>query len=77
MKEFLDKTNIREIVLLIAVGVAAFFIGSNQGLRQQDSKVISELRQKNQNLVTVVNFSIKQDTTGSVLKIVKEVGLLK
>jgi len=65
------------VVITISVGTACYFIGSNQGLRQQDSKVILELRQKNQNLVTVVNFSIKQDTTGSVLKIVKEVGLLK
>jgi len=77
MKEFLYKINIREIVLLIAVGVAAFFIGSNQGLRQQDSKVISELRQNNQKLIKVVNFAMKQDTTGSVNKIIKDVGLLK
>ncbi len=82
MRDFLDNINTREIVLLFAVGVACYFIGSGQGLRDQDSRVITELRQSSQNLVDankkivkVVNFAIKQDTTGAVINMVKKAGL--
>lgn len=68
---------VREVVIIVAVGFACFFVGSNQGLREQDAKVIKELRQNNQKLIQVVNFSIKRDTTGAVSSAARKVGLIK
>ena len=66
---------IRDIVLLIAVGAACFFIGSNQGLRSRDLNTITILRQRNTKLVQVVNYASKADTTKGVIKLIKALGL--
>jgi len=82
MKEFFSKIDLREIVLLFAVGAACLFYGDNRGLRQQDSRVITVLGQRNKELtdvnkkiVKVLIFAIKQDTTGAVEDEVKNLGL--
>lgn len=64
-------------LVTVSVGVACYFVGSNKGLREQDSRVIVELRQNNKKLAQLINFEIKRDTTGVFKSIVEKHLLVK
>lgn len=71
-------------LLILAVSVAFYQIGMNKGLREIDSKTITDLRselvstrKQNASLVGFANEIIKIDSSGQILELAKKRGLIR
>lgn len=81
LEDDMKKTDIFAIIILTVWTVMTLFAGlkwgETKGLREQDSRVILELRENYSNSLKFIQWTAKLDSSGIILKNARKFGYLE